>query len=271
MQVRAQNIAQLFLQLHGAGASGAELARVRDSYLLALQLYSGLFTGSGNTTLSHEIGTGSLAHHYGGSLHQLLAGMLHGAYLVGDWGEYRLRVTASKRAALRAAAGERAEAYVYAFACRPWDAETVASYVRRLDGLDQFERELVFVRLVEELERMLDCGALICFRPPALRVWLRARRDDLCALAEGLGHRSLGAALAEALDMTDASELPPEIVGIPFPGEATGLLVPRSYGRRMRFAWYQRAAGYARRLQGELARRTGRAMPAAGAAGWRRP
>jgi hypothetical protein len=29
------------------------------SYLLAMQLYSGLFTGSGKTTLAHEVGTAS--------------------------------------------------------------------------------------------------------------------------------------------------------------------------------------------------------------------
>src|ERR1700752_4513223 len=102
MESRAQTIGQLFVQLHEAGASGAEMARVRDAYLLAMQLYSGLFSGSGKTTLAHEIGCGSLAHRFGGTIDQVVAGMIHGAYIVGDWGKYRTRKTGRKRVELRA-------------------------------------------------------------------------------------------------------------------------------------------------------------------------
>jgi (p)ppGpp synthase/HD superfamily hydrolase len=123
MEFGAQTNAQLFLQLHHAGCSGAELRRVRDAFLLAMQLYSGLFTGSGKTTLAHEIGTASLAHRYGGSFDLILAGLLHGAYLVGDWGHYRRRITGKKREALRSVIGERAETYVHEFTQPRWSAE----------------------------------------------------------------------------------------------------------------------------------------------------
>src|SRR5262249_38521514 len=63
----------------------------------AMQLCTGLYTGSGKPTLAHEVGTASLALRHGGSFELVAAGLLHGAYIVGDFGHSRLRVTAAKR------------------------------------------------------------------------------------------------------------------------------------------------------------------------------
>ena len=269
----AQTNAQLFLQLHRGGSSAAELRRVRDAYLLAMQLYSGLFTGSGKTTLAHEIGTASLAHRHGGSFDQIVAGLLHGAYLVGDWGRYRIRITRKKRAALRSVVGLRVETYVHEYARVAWKAETISSFATRADDLSELERDVSFLLLVEELDRLLDYGAILCFRDAAaMKTSMRGRRDHMCRLAERLGHPALGAELAEAIDATLAAELPAEIMGLKFPGDASFRMIPRSYRKRLSLRVYQAFAGRARRVERELRRRMTPAAAAAGSVqGLRRP
>ena len=261
----AQTNAQLFLQLHHGGASAAELRRLRDAYLLAMQLYSGLFTGSGKTTLAHEIGTASLAHRHGGSFDLIVAGLLHGAYLVGDWGHFRIRITGKKRAALRSVIGQRAEATVHAFTRLAWNAETIASLATRVDNLSALERDVSFLRLVEELDRLLDYGAVLCFREAeAMRAWMRGRRDQMCRLAEALGHPALSIELARAVDVTLATELPVEIMGLTFPGDPSFRMIPKSYRKRLSLRVYQAIAGRARRVERELRHRMNPAAPAAG-------
>src|SRR5262245_51901158 len=273
MDRHAQTVGQLFVQLHDAGASAAELARVRDAYLLAMQLYSGLFSGSGKTTLAHEIGTGSLAHRFGGPIDLVVAGMIHGAYIVGDWGQYRLRTTGKKRDQLRAVIGEQAEVCVYEYTQMRWDSETIPRMASNVGALTARERDVVFLRLVEELDRLLDYGAIICFRhAEPMKAWLRGQRDHLCRLAEQLGHRALGAELAREIDRTLAAELAAEIMGLTFPGDATFRVVPRSYRSRRNLRAYQRLAGYVRRIERQMRRRMGIASPTlAHAADLRRP
>jgi hypothetical protein len=255
MDARAQSNAQLFLQLHRAGASATELRLVRDAYLLAMELYSGLYTGCGKPTLAHEVGTASLAHRYGASIDQVVAALLHGAYLVGDWGHYRTRLTARKRHALRSIIGERAEALVYAYTQHAWEAGTIARLAMRIDSLSEIERDVGLLRLVEELDRFLDYGAILCFRDAAaVKASLPMRRDAMRRLADGLGHPELSAALVDAIDRTLAAEFPPEIMGLRFPGDASFRLVPPSYRKRLDLRAYRAVAGYARRIERELRR-----------------
>jgi (p)ppGpp synthase/HD superfamily hydrolase len=273
MDPRAQTIGQLFVQLHEAGASAADLARVRDAYLLAMQLYSGLFSGSGKTTLAHEIGCGSLTHRFGGPIDLVVAGMIHGAYIVGDWGHYRLRIIGRKRDELRAVIGDNAEAYVYEYTQMRWDAETIPRMARHVGALTARERDVTFLRLVEELDRLLDYGAILCFRrAEPMKAWLRGQRDHMCRLADQLGHHALSAELAREVERTLAEKLPAEIMNLTFPGDATFRVVPRSYRSRLNLRAYQRLAGYARRIQRELRRRMSMAAPTpAHAADLRRP
>ena len=250
MNACAQTNAQLFMQLHDAGCSPAELRRARDAFLLAMQLYSGLFTGSGKTTLAHETGTASLVHRHGGSFDLTVAGLLHGAYLVGDWGYYRVRITEKKRATLRSVVGAASEAYVYEYARRPWDGVSIAEIAARAYRLDETERNVSLLRLAEELERLLDYGALVAFRDvSAMKTWLRGRRDDLCRIADGLGRPALSAELATGIDRTLGAELPAEVTGLKFPGAAAYRVVPRSYRKRLALGAYQTLAGCARRVE----------------------
>src|SRR5262245_28396708 len=105
VQPPAQTNGQLFVQMMERGCTPAELRLVRDAYLLAMQLYSGMYTGSGKPTLDHEVGTASLALRHGAPCELAAAGLLHGAFIVGDWGRYRDRIDPRDRGEVRRAVG----------------------------------------------------------------------------------------------------------------------------------------------------------------------
>src|SRR5262245_38901349 len=122
------------------GSSPDALRLVRDAYLLAMQLYSGMYTGSGKTTLAHEVGTASLALRHGAPAELVAAGLLQGAYVVGDWGRYRRGIDPRDRDEVRRAAGARAEACVFALASLDWTPASISGFAERGDALDATER-----------------------------------------------------------------------------------------------------------------------------------
>jgi uncharacterized protein DUF6817 len=231
---RAQTNAQLFLQLHQHGCSSAELRLVRDAYALAMQLCTGLYTGSGKPTLAHEVGTASLALRHGGSLELVAAGLLHGAYIVGDFGHCRLQVTAAKRKTVRDVIGERAEALVYELKHLPWDAQRIAAFADGASRLSELERDVLRLKLLEELDHLLDYGAVLCFRNvPAAKARLDLAREPMCRLAMELGHPALSAEIDEAIHLTLTTELPAELLGLAFPSDSEPLVMPLSCSRRL--------------------------------------
>lgn len=229
----AQTNAQLYLQIIERGCSPAELCLVRDAYGLAMQLYTGIFTGSGKPTLAHDVGTASLAHRHGGSFDLIAAGMLHSAYSSGNWGHYRKGVTGEMRKTLQEVIGLQAESYVYGLTMLPWDRRSIAALAERPEPFSQFERNVVFVRLVEELDRLLEYGAILCFRKvDKVKAMWREQRPHFSRLAQRIGHPQLAADLERAIDLTLTTELPAELLGLEFPGDSAPLVIPRSCQKR---------------------------------------
>jgi hypothetical protein len=137
-----------------------------------------------------------------------------------------------------------------------------------VNELDAFDRDVVFLRLVEDLERLQDCGAILCFRDPeVMKVRYEMTRDPMCRMAEQLGHPALSAALADGVATTLAAEPPAEIMRLRFPGDRRFRITPPSYRRRLELRIYQAIAGRGRRI--ERALRGWMAASTAGAEGRR--
>src|SRR5262245_66069795 len=98
-----------------------------------------MYTGAGKTTLAHEVGTASLALRHQAPAELVAAGLLHGAYTVGDWGRYRSGIHPQDRDEVRRAAGARAEACVYALATLDWTPASIAAFAERGDALGETE------------------------------------------------------------------------------------------------------------------------------------
>ena len=243
MEKPAQTNAQLLLELHRSGCSPDDLRRARDAITLGMQIFAGIYVGSGKPTLVHEIGSASLAHRHGARIDVVLASLLHGAYIVGEWGEYRRGVTRTKRAEVRRVVGAQAEEIVYGVWQLRWDVTSLTAFAAAAGSLNQVERGVVLVKLFELLDQLLDFGTIIGFRNvERAKSELREQRDHLCRLATGLGHPRLAAEIEQAVDVTLTTEIPPDLLGLTFPSDTPPLVIPRSCRRRPLLRIYRSAS-----------------------------
>lgn len=257
----AQTNIQLLNQLHRAGYSLDELRLVRTAYELAIRLFTGRFRASGKTFIAHLVGTASVLVTLRASAPLVAAGLLHAAYQSGDFGERQPGITDGKRAQLRAAVGDGiaadvardVEAYIARYEAFPWGGKFISDYHGDMAALSRFDREVLLMRLANELEEYLDLGVLY-FGDDRQR-WVNYLNDNgrmMIALGENLGFPALGASLAQAFKEVAEADFNPALRG---PGRNNSfLLAPQSYQRVL--------DGLAMRLKGSATAKTVVAEPA---------
>ncbi len=130
------NIA-LYKQLRAAGWDTTRLVEVRDCYEFATTLFAGHCRASGKSFLAHLVGTGSILAALGAEPTTVAAGLLHAAYDQGDFGITRWR---NRRARVRLAIGDGAEALVWRYQELGWNDLAVARMRDGLDALTTIER-----------------------------------------------------------------------------------------------------------------------------------
>src|SRR5271166_5254308 len=112
MRENAQTITKLLLQIQLSGGSDELLRTVLQDYELAMRLFTGSYSGSGKTTIAHLVGTASILHEVHAPTAVVAAGLLHSAYMTGDFGDGYSRITRTKRERLKSAVGSAVEEYV---------------------------------------------------------------------------------------------------------------------------------------------------------------
>lgn len=204
----AQTNIQLFNQLQQAGYKHADLVCVRDAYAFAMRLFTGCFRPSGKTFISHLVGTASILADSHASGPTVAAGLLHSAYSHGEFGTGARGISEAKRKQLQLVVGIEAEHLVAQYTSSPWDAQTISALLKSLPGPGSVAREVLLIRLANELEDHLDCAALYSgiaeYRRNAIRSYLFRCID----IAEKLGLPALAAALSRAFEETLSMELP---------------------------------------------------------------
>jgi hypothetical protein len=176
--VYAQTNLQLYSQMRAAGYSEPALVTVHQAHNLAVQLFTAKFRASGKPLLSHLVGTSSVVCAVGGRAELIAAALLHAAYIFGEFGDGRAGMTPAKRAHVRQAVGAEIESLVARYHDLDWRQGTIESLHARLDSMTADEREILLVRLANELEDHLDLGVLYCGNA--------AERRDLIAGPLGL-------------------------------------------------------------------------------------
>ena len=205
MNAVASTNAGLFRQLVAAGWNADDLALARRAYDLARALVSGLVNGDGRPFLNHLVSLASLLQHYGRPPTTVAAGLLHSIYAHGDFGVLCSFPQAQARVRT---VSTSVEELVRAFHALPWNAETLPLHAAGLAAADAVRRETILIRVVNELEHLVDGAAL--HRHDADR-YLAARADRLptfAALANGLGLPELARDLEVALRATNARSRP---------------------------------------------------------------
>jgi hypothetical protein len=203
----AQTNLRLYEELRRAGRDPHAIVATRRAYDLALHLFTGQYRASGKPFVAHLVGTASLLARLGTSDAVVHAGILHAAYAQGvfpGWSGWRRAITEGKRAAVRAAVGPEAEARVFRYTEMPWsaaEADRLARDPPALAGLDPLDRDVLLMRLANELEDLVDLGA-------AYSAKSFAAAAPAAALAGALGESVLAEALGSARRATESAALP---------------------------------------------------------------
>ena len=233
MHTFAQTNIQLVNQLYRDSYTVAELRPILSCYELAMRLFTGRFRASGKTFIAHLIGTASILGSLRTPSSLVAAGLLHAAYATGDFGDGVQGISNAKREQVRAVAGEEVEEYLARYDALPWSDKHIAGHHNQIDVLSRIDRDVLLMRLANELEEYLDLGMLYFGEERRRRTnYLNDNGQLMIQMAEKLGFPSLGAGLAQAFKETAEAEFEPALRG---PNERNGsfLLAPQSYQRVM--------------------------------------
>lgn len=207
----AQTNIQLFNQLQEADYNHADLIRVNDAYALAMRLFTGCFRQSGKTFISHLVGTASILAQIRTSPTTVAAGLLHSAYSHGEFGTAERGISEAKRKQLRLVVGAQAEHLVASHTAFPWDKEAISALYHNLPVPGSVEREVLMIRLANELEDHLDFAALYSGNAEYRRNVISSYLFQCIDIAENLGFPALASALSRAFEETLSVELPPAL------------------------------------------------------------
>jgi hypothetical protein len=232
-QTYAQTNLQLYTQLRQAGAREAELALVRAGYDLAMHLSPASFRGSGKPLLAHLVGTASILASIGQPPRVVTAGLLHAAYVFGDFGDAHPGITESRRERLRRAVGSEVEELVTRYTRFEWNKKTIPAILDRVAALTPIEREVLVIRLANELEDHLDFGVLYCGNGENRREYIRSPLNQSVEMAQRLGLTELAIELDAAFKATLAADLPAALRN---PHDYTFVQPPASHSPRMKIA-----------------------------------
>ena len=202
---------QLYAQLVDLGYSDADLATVARSYELSMALFPGTYRASGKPFLAHLVGTAGIIATLRARAPVVATGLLHAAYTHGEFGNGWLGVSNAKRARVRAAVGPEIEDLVARYTALRWAPATIPAIRARLDAMTGLERDVLLVRLANELEDHLDLGILY---PGDVPRRLRFMREDLPAaveMAERLGYPELAESLTAAFDQIERAAISPAL------------------------------------------------------------
>jgi (p)ppGpp synthase/HD superfamily hydrolase len=229
----AQTNLQLYTQLRRAGYAADQLAVVRAGYDLAMGLFSASFRGSGKPLLAHLIGTASILEQVGQSPVIVTAGLLHAAYALGDFGDGRFGITPAKRERVRSAVGTEIEHLVERYTNFDWNKNTIPVIRQRVGSLNQLERDVLVIRLANELEDHLDYGVLYCGNGEKRREYIRSPLNQSVDMARSLGLTALAEELERAFADTLSEEIP---AGLRNPHDYTYVQPPASHSPRVSVA-----------------------------------
>jgi hypothetical protein len=194
----ARSIVDLYRQLIALGWGEESLARVRDAYAFASGLHAARFRPDGRPFIDHVVGTAGLLAADGAPEEVVLAGLLHGVYDHGDFGDGTRGVDPAKRARVRAETGAEVEDRVAAFSGLDWRTGAAGLERDRVGQLDALGRDALWIRLANELEELLAFEIHFRRRAEERLADLDAEVQRLAGLARALGRPALAEAIERA-------------------------------------------------------------------------
>lgn len=236
MNQYAQTNIQLFNQLQKLGYASSELKRVANAFKFAMQIFTGMFRASGKTFIAHLVGTASILAHLQAPCKLIITGLLHAAYSHGDFGTGQIGITKAKKNQLVQVVGEEIEDYIARFTTLDWNTQVMAITCEQVATLNMIERDILLVRLANELEERLDLGILYC---GDFKHQIYAERDYLLPeIAIKIGYPALAEAFNKAFKELASAELDREICNLTHQ-QASTLVIPNSCHRKTQVLFQQ--------------------------------
>ncbi|MCF2971278.1 hypothetical protein L1047_08735 [Synechococcus sp. Nb3U1] len=227
MQSYAQTNLQLFNQVIQQDYSLEDLQQLAKAYRVTIELFTGMFRPSGKTFVAHLVGTASILTSLNQSIDVVIAGLLHAAYANGDFGVGgRKGITPAKRSYLQSRLGNRVEAYIGQYTKLKWDPDTPKKLLSRMEQFNQTDKDVLLIRLANELEEYLDCGMVYNGIEKGQR-YLKHDTNAIKNLAIELGFPTLAQSLIESIDFNEHVAIPLELCNLVEKSSST-LLLPKS-------------------------------------------
>ena len=186
----AQTNIQLYSQLRAQSWATADLHSLRSAYELMMQVFAGQYRSNGKPFVDHLVGTASVAAASTARTDIVLAALCHASYNVGEWGNGVRGATPQRREAVRSVVGSDAEELVLGYRDLAWTNSVAVETAARYSQLSAFERDVITMRLANEIEERHDLGLFYSAK----------RLDDvnpLLELAEGLQLTRMAEQLAD--------------------------------------------------------------------------
>lgn len=203
----AQTNLQLYSQLRRDGYSPEDLNHVRLTYDFAKELFTSRYIANGKPFIAHLLGTASILGSLRVSKEIISAGLLHATYLHGDFGDSQTGFSTWKQQQVRLRVGHQTEEYIAKYDAFRWNKSTIPTIQRSFDTLDAFDRQILLMRLANELEEFLDLGILFVGKvQERLKIYQNWGHVHV-ELADRLGYQDLAYELSRAFEDT-LGELP---------------------------------------------------------------
>jgi (p)ppGpp synthase/HD superfamily hydrolase len=248
----AMTFPQLIDQAMALGMEEHSLVLLRRGHDLAERMVDGMYRPQGMPFITHLVRTASIVMAQGQPIEVVIAGLLHGVYLLHRFeGSRRRKARPANRAYLQREVGQAAEALVWGYAHLGWHGrKVIEEHLEKLASYGADRRSVLVIELANELEDHLDLAVLYRRHFPYRR--RIEEYGNVCVnMAVRLGLPELGQALREAYDATLAHNLPQGVIR-----EYTNAYeLPRCHFWEKRLI--ERLASKARRAVGETLRMVG--------------
>ena len=195
----AQVATGLHAQLLERGEKPGDLGGLRTAYDRAQSLFEERYRPCGKPLIAHLVGTASILAWLRAPLRVIKVGLLHAAHTHGNFGGVSLE---SQRWQLRTEFGEEIEEQLYRYYRLVWDGEHICTIQPKLGELDPAERQVLLVRLANELEDNLEFGMLRSTPSIYHALYASPLSRRVLKIAEALGHPELALALERAFAAT---------------------------------------------------------------------
>lgn len=204
----AQTNLQLFAQLRERGYSSEAIALIERAYWVTVKVFPGFFRASGKTLVDHLVGTASILADAGARDQVIAAGLLHAVYVFGEFGANFSGESPTKREQVERWISKDVEDLCARYTSFEWNEKTIPVIRQSVERMNALEREVLLMRLANELEDHLDLGILYCRNADERRRSAMARVGPTCEIARAAGFADLASSIEREFNAAITGTLP---------------------------------------------------------------